>query len=233
MANNEHILIAETRDVTGKTVKRMRARGKTPAVVYGKGFEPRIVSVPTREFRRLYHEVGGNTLVRLQMEAGEENVLIREPDRDPVTGDELHIDFYRVNMNEKITTEVPLHFTGEAPAVRSLDGTLVRPLDAVEVECLPRDLPSDLEVSLDSLEDFEASIHVRDITAPAGVEILTDPDELVARVEPPRSEEELEELESTEGVGEEAEDAAMDAVEVEEGAEGEPSEEEPKEEQSR
>lgn len=227
MANNEHILIAETRDVTGKTVKRMRARGKTPAVVYGKGFESRIVSVPTREFRRLYHEVGGNTLVRLQMEGGEENVLIREPDRDPVTGDELHIDFYRVDMNEKITTEVPLRFTGEAPAVRALDGTLVRPLDAVEVECLPRDLPSDIEISLDSLEDFEASIHVRDLAVPEAVEILTDADELVARVEPPRSEEELEELESTEGVGEEAEDAAMEAVEGEEG-EGEPSEEEPK-----
>jgi large subunit ribosomal protein L25 len=225
MANDKPTLAAETREVTGKKVKRLRGRGKLPAVIYGKGFESRHIVVPTKEFRRLYHEVGGNTLVRLQLEEGEENVLIHEPDRNPINGEEFHVDFYRVNMNEKITTEVPLRFTGEAPAVRALDGTLIRPLDAVLVECLPGNLPSDFEVNLDSLEDFEASVHVRDIAVPEGVEILTDADELVARVEPPRSEEELEELEDTSTVGEEAEDAALSEVEAEEGEVGEEDEE--------
>jgi large subunit ribosomal protein L25 len=210
MAQTKPILLAEKREVVGKKVKKLRGRGKLPGVVYGKGVTPELVSVGAKEFRRLYHEVGGNTLVLLQLDEDKHNVLIHEPARNPVTDEEIHVDFYRVNMSEKITTEVPLHFEGEAPAVRSLEGTLIRPLDSVEVECLPGDLPHAIEISLDGLVDFEAAIHVNDLSVPAGVEILNDPEEVLAKVEPPRSEEELEELEEAP-----AEEEALPEVEGE------------------
>src|SRR3990167_9124981 len=142
-------LPAETREIIGKKVARLRDRGRLPGVIYGKEFVSSPVSVPTREFRRLYHEVGGNTLVTLQVGEHEHPVLIHEPARHPVTGEELHVDFYRVRMTDKITAEAPLRFSGEAPAVRALDGTLIRPRDSLEVICLPADLPHDLEVSLE------------------------------------------------------------------------------------
>ena len=210
MAQTKPTLLAEKRDIVGKKVKKLRGRGKLPGVVYGKGVEPELVSVGAKEFRRLYHEVGGNTLVLLEINEDKHNVLIHEPARNPVTDEEVHVDFYRVNMSEKITTEVPLHFEGEAPAVHNLEGTLIRPLDNVQVECLPGDLPHALEISLDSLEDFEAAIHVSDLSVPEGVEILNDPEEVLAKVEPPRSEEELEELEETP-----AEEEALPEVEGE------------------
>jgi large subunit ribosomal protein L25 len=196
MANKRQVLTAEARDITGKRVKRLvRAKGKIPGVVYGKGLEPYLVSVNAKEFRRLYHEVGGSALVDLTVAEEAHPVLIHEPDHDPITGNETHVDFYRVNMRQKITAEVPIHFMGEAPAVHALDGSLLKIIDAIEVECLPTDLPSELEVDLSPLVDFEAVIHVSDITVPEGVELHVEDEAAVARVEPPRSDEELEELE--------------------------------------
>lgn len=211
MAKRE-TLPAESRDVTGKRVKRLiRGKGKIPGVVYGKGLEPYLVAVNAKEFRRLYHEVGGSALVDLTVGEERHPVLIHEPDHDPISGDEIHVDFYRVNMKEKITAEVPIHFTGEAPAVHAMEGTLIKNLDALEVECLPADLPSEFEVDLSPLVDFEAAIHVSDITIPEGVELKVELEETVARVEPPRSDEELEELEETP-------EEDMEAVEGMEGA---------------
>jgi large subunit ribosomal protein L25 len=220
MAKRE-VLPAEHRDITGKRVKRLiRGKGKIPGVVYGKGLEPYLVSVNAKEFRRLYHEVGGSSLVDLTVGEERHPVLIHEPDNDPISGDEIHVDFYRVNMKEKITAEVPIHFTGEAPAVHAMEGTLIKNLDAIEVECLPADLPSEFEIDLAPLVDFEAAIHISDLSIPEGVELKVEAEETIARVEPPRSDEELEELEEApeedieavegmEGAGEETENADL------------------------
>jgi large subunit ribosomal protein L25 len=217
-------LPAEQREITGKRVKRLiRHKGKIPGVVYGKGLDPYMVAVNAKEFRRLYHEVGGSALVDLEVGEERHPVLIHEPDHDPISGDEIHVDFYRVNMKEKITAEVPIHFTGEAPAVHGMEGTLIKIIDAIEVECLPGDLPSEFEIDLAPLVDFEASLHIADLTIPEGVEIKVEAEEAIARVEPPRSDEELEELEET---PEEDLESVEGMEGSEEGAEGEEGTEE-------
>jgi large subunit ribosomal protein L25 len=131
----------------------------------------------------------------LDVDGKNKKVLIQEVEVHNVTGDVLHVDFYEVNMTEKITTTVPLKFTGDSAAVLDLNGTLITNKAEIEIECLPADLPHEIEVDLSVLADFEATIHVSDIKVSDKVEIKDDPEELIASVEPPRTEEELAELE--------------------------------------
>jgi large subunit ribosomal protein L25 len=98
-------------------------------------------------------------------------------------------------MDEKLKAEIPLHFVGESTAVYQQEGSLIQPIQTVEVEALPADLPESIEVDISVLDDFEKTITVGDLTVPANVEMMTPAEELVAKVEPPRSDEELEALE--------------------------------------
>ena len=118
-------------------------------------------------------------------------------------------------MNEKLTTEIPLKFVGDSVAVIDLGGSLLTALDQVEVECLPADLPHEIEVNIDALADFESVIHVSDLVVAPNVTILTDPESVVVRVEAPRSEEELEELEEPVQEGEMPESEHGEAEEAE------------------
>ncbi|NIM47619.1 MAG: 50S ribosomal protein L25 [Candidatus Aenigmarchaeota archaeon] len=215
-------LKAKKREVVGKKVKKLRKEGFLPAVLYGRDTKNENLSILKAEFEKIFKKAGLNKIVSLVIEGeGKKNVLIHEPQVDPVTNNPLHVDLYQVKMTEKITTNVPLVFIGESKAVREMDGTLVKNRDEIEVECLPTDLPSGIEVDITSLIDFESTIHIKDLKIPAGVTVLDDPEETVALVEPPRSEEELAELEepvveeiSTE---EEAKEEVLVEGEVEEG----------------
>lgn len=194
--NIKPILNAKSREVVGKKVKRLRRNGLLPVILYGKNIDNVNLLVDEKEFNRLYKEAGGNTIVVLKREGEEDrNILIHEVERHPVSGRILHADLYQVKMTEKITAEVPLHFVGDSKAVREMDGILITNKSQVEVECLPADLPHEIEVSIEPLDDFEKSIHVSDLKLPPGVVVLDDPEETIATVEPPRSEEELAELE--------------------------------------
>jgi large subunit ribosomal protein L25 len=113
----------------------------------------------------------------------------------PVKGQILHVDFYTVNMKEKLQTEIPLEFIGESAAVTEEDGTLITVKTEVNVECLPQDLVHSIQVDISSLATFDDSIRIEDIKVPAGIVILDEPEEVVASVTPPRSEEEMAELE--------------------------------------
>lgn len=205
MSDKDKIVIAlATREMKGKANAKLRAAGQTPAVVYGHGNEPMVVAADSRELERTYQRAGGNKIIGLKIDDDRmKNALIHDVHLDSRTGHLLHADFYLVRMDEKIKTEVPLHFTGESTAVYQQEGTLVRPLETVEVEALPGDLPESFEVDISVLEDFEKTITVADLKAPAGVEILTAPEEVLAKVDPPRSDEELEALD--EAIDEEAE----------------------------
>lgn len=209
-------LKAEKRDLLGKHVKYLRAEGKTPAVVYGHGVEPVSIVINRNEFDKVYRYAGMNTVVILDLGTEKRNVLIHEPQLDPLTSDYQHVDFYQVRMDEKTTAEVPLHFVGESDAVKELEGTLITNLTDVEVECLPLDLPHNITVDISVLKTFDDAIHVKDLKVAANVEILTDAEEVVALVNPPRSEEELAALDEAP-----VEDVAAVAVEGEEKAEGE------------
>lgn len=191
------VLDLTSRTVTGKANRQLRASGQTPAVVYGHGDEAEVVAVDSRELDYAYASAGGNKIIGLKIDdARQKNALIHEVQSDVRTGHLVHADFYLVRMDEKIKTEVPLHFTGESTAVYQQEGTLLRALETVEIEALPADLPENFEVDISVLDDFDKSITVADLKVPSGVEVLTPAEELVVRVEPPRSEEELEELDA-------------------------------------
>lgn len=210
--------------MVGKAVRSMRKEGIVPAVVYGKGKKNENLSVSLHDFDLIYREVGSSAIIELDINGKEnKNVLIHDVAQNPVTNAPEHIDFYEVSMTEKITANVPLHFVGDSAAVIELQGSLITNKDEIEVECLPIDLPQKIEVDISVLSDFEKSIHVSGLQIPAGVEVKDDPEELVANVEPPRSEEEMAELEepveAPEMEGAEEEAPAEEGAETEEGAE--------------
>ena len=188
-------LTAERRTVAGKAVKELRRQGLVPAVIYGHGFEPQSVQLDARALRRTLTQAGGSHLITITIAgAGEPAVaLAREVQRDPITGELLHVDFYRVRMTERIRTEIPLVIAGESPVVEMKEGLLLQGLSAVEVECLPGDLVDAILVDVSGLDRLDTSLHVRDLVLPPGIEVLTDPDEMVVRVVPlAEREEELE-----------------------------------------
>jgi large subunit ribosomal protein L25 len=212
-------LKAEKREITGKKVKSLRNDGFIPAVIYGHGTKPQSLSIRANEFKKIFSEAGTSSLVDLKIgESGAVKVLTHEPQYNPVTEAPMHIDFYKVRMDEKIKTEIPLEFVGESEAVEQLDGSLVTNRDNVEVECLPSDLISEIVVDLSVLKTFEDVINVSDLKIPSGIEIMTEKEEVIALVEPPRSEEELAELETPSAAEEEKE--ALEKM----GAEGENAE---------
>ena len=171
----------------------LRKGGKIPAVVYGNKVEPMSVAVDAIPFQKTLRKAGESTLVDLSIDKKEPvKVLIHDIQYHPVRGDVVHIDFYQVNMKEKITTHIALEFIGEAPAVEQLSGTLVKNMDELEVECLPGDLVHAIEVDISVLNTFDDAILVKDIALPKGLEGQDDPEATVVFVEAPRSEAELE-----------------------------------------
>jgi len=186
------ILPAEIREILGEKVKYLRQEGKIPGIVYGHKTAPIPLEVTRHNFDKIWRHAGGSTIVKLALGKGEtKNVLIHEVQLDPRSGDYQHIDFYQVKLDEKITAEVPVHFEGESLAVRDQEGILITNKPVLEVECLPLDLPKELVADLAILATFEDAIHVKDVKVPANVKILAEPEDVVALVNPPRSEEEL------------------------------------------
>lgn len=190
----DYKLEAKKRESKGN---KTRSEGFVPGIIYGKGFDSTKVALERVSFLRLYKEAGSSNLIDVEVD-GEKGIktLIHEVQLDPITSAIIHVDFFKVNMKEKIHAEVPLKFVGDSPAVINLEGSLITSKDKIEVECLPSDLIPELEVDISSLDDFEKNIKISDLKVPAGVEILDDPEEMVVFVQEPRSEEELEELET-------------------------------------
>jgi large subunit ribosomal protein L25 len=210
MATARPTLAAEPREITGKAVKHLRAAGRLPAVVYGRGVESTNVTVSAHDFDQLRKHVGPNALIDLSVDGKKaEPVLIHGVQIHPVNRRALHADLFLVKMTEELTVDVPLVATGYSHAVDQLNGTLLHPTETVRVKALPDHLPQSIEYSIDSLVDFDASIYVRDLSIPDDVTLLTEPDEIIAKVQAPRIEVEEEPVveEGEELEGEEAEGA--------------------------
>lgn len=186
-------LALESQERNKKARATVRA-GFIPAVMYGHGVTTTSMHVEMKAFRKIWHEAGSTTLVSLKIGSDKHEVLIRDVQFHPVKGHVIHVDFHRVRMDEVIKTEVPLVFEGIAPAVKELSGIFVRNMDAVELEALPKDLPHQITIDITGLTDFDKTIHVRDIKVGSGVTILADAEAVVALVQAPRSEAELEQL---------------------------------------
>lgn len=199
----------------------VRRSGNIPAVLYGHGITPQTVEVESRAFQKLFTVAGRTTMLTLSIQDGKDHpVFIRDIQLHPLKNTITHIDFYQVRMDETIRASVPLKFIGQAPAVADMSGVLVRNIDELEVEALPKDLPRNIEVDISSLINFDTVIHVSDIKLPEGVTTHKDGGEVVALVQPPRSEQEIEAL-STE-VKEDVE--SVEGVKKEEPVEGEAAE---------
>lgn len=229
MATARPTLAAEPREVTGKAVKKLRTAGRLPAVVYGHGVDSTNVTIDAHEFDLLRKHVGPNALIDLSVDGKKSNpVLINGVQIHPVSRRPLHADLFLVRMTEELTVDVRLVPTGEATAVSQLNGTLLHPTETVRVKALPDHLPQSIEYSIETLVDFDAAIHVRDLSIPEDVTLLTDPDEVIAKVQQPRIEVEEEPVvaEGEEGAqGEEGAEAAEGAAEGE-GAAGDSGTEE-------
>ncbi|CAI7993183.1 50S ribosomal protein L25 [Geodia barretti] len=208
----EQTLSLSQRTVTGKKVKQLRRQGILPVHMYGRGIDSMSLQGVAGDLRRLLPRIGTNIPVSVQVEGNEgENVcFVRDVQRHPVTEDLLHIDFIRVDVTQTISAEVPIALIGSAPATQQ-GGTLLQPLTSLLVEALPMNIPATVEADVSGLDDFEKSIIVRDIPIADNVTVLTDRDEFVARVIPPRVE--------TETFDVSDEELDEEATEEEEGAE--------------
>ena len=177
---------------TGKKGNRTLAKDKLiPAIVYGHGVKNQPVAIPAVKFEKVFKDAGTNTLVWLKTDDDKKQVLIYDYQRDPITSQFLHVDFYAVNMKEQIVATVPLKFVGVSLAVKDKGGVLVKNMEEVKVKCFPNDLPHEIEVDLSVLNTFEDRVRVSDLKVAPDVEILVeDKHQVVANAVLPKEEKE-------------------------------------------
>jgi len=219
---NELELKATKRDVIGKKVKVLRREGYLPAIIYGAGVESIPITLNRKEADKILAKTTSSQLLVIEVDGKKHTTLVRDRQRHPVTSDILHIDFLEVSMTEKLRTMVDVILTGESLAVKELGAILVTGVEAIEIECLPSDLPENFVIDISSLEDFGDAVYVRDIKIGDGIEVLTDLDELVAVSTAPAAEVEEEEVEEEEmELGEEEPEVIEKGKKEEEGEEEE------------
>jgi large subunit ribosomal protein L25 len=176
-------LNASTRQILGKRTRRLHREGKLAAVVYGHNTAATPLVLDRLEFQKVFTKSGRTHLLDLVVDGDRtEKVLIREIQTHPRRLGPIHVDFYQVSLEEKITVEVPVHLVGESAAVKRGDADILQPIHAVRVECLPTDIPEAFEVDLTPLEEIESELRISDLTVPKGVTVLVDADELVVKI---------------------------------------------------
>lgn len=215
-------LTLDPRETQGKANKRLRRSGLVPGVVYGKGEGSTNVQVEAKTFEVLYRAAGRTSVVKFRLPGARQATsgFIKSVQRHPLSGQALHVDYYLVNLNVEMEVDVPLVFTGVAPAVEETGGTLLHNVSSVRVKALPTDIPHEIEVNVSTLVSLDVAIHVKDLNLNRDlVHVQTDGETLVATVVPPRVEEEPEPV-VAEGEELEGEEGAEGA----EGAEGEAAE---------
>jgi len=182
-------LTVQPRTVIGKQVRALRRSGWIPLVVYGAHVSPRSLQAEERALRQVIGKAGHNRLIHLDTGDGAPHVVItREIQREPISGKFWHVDFEEISLTEKLEVAVPIVFKGSSPAVQRGEGILIHALEQVSIRVLPTDLIPDIQVDISGLQTLSDSIHVRDLQVSDKVEILTSPDELVAKVNPVKEE---------------------------------------------
>jgi len=177
------LLKAQKRDVVGKAASRIREKGLIPAVVYGHKIKNINIQVASNEFMKVYREAGESTLFDLSLnDASPVKVIIQDVQKDPVKGDFIHVDFHQVSMKEKLQTQIPLKFVGVAPAVKAFGGVFVTQKESINVKCLPQDLVSEIEVDVTPMVTLEDSLRIKDLRVSEKIEVLDNPQDIVASV---------------------------------------------------
>jgi large subunit ribosomal protein L25 len=219
MARKE--LVVETRQVTGKKVAALRRAGILPGNIFGKGIESKSIQLETELLERTLKTAVANEVIDLKVgKDAAHPVVIYKIQRNPLNGSFLHADFYQVQLREKMRADVPIVLIGESEAVTTYNGVLLETLNSVQVEALPLDLPSSIEVDVSVIKELEGAIHVGALKVPEGVTILTDPEIMIVKVASPRVEEDEEPTAAAEAAAE-GEEPADEAEGEEPTAEGE------------
>ena len=215
---DEALLTLNPRAITGKKVRFLRREGLVPGNLYGRGLDSLAFEAPLAEVRSVFRSVPRNSVVQVQVEGEKETrpVVLRHVDRNHVSGEVLHVEFYQVDLARLIQSDALVQLIGDSEAVAN-GGTLVLTMDTVALEALPLDMPAEIMIDISGLETFGAAIHVSDLTLPTNVRALADETAQVVTVVAPRLEEEEEE-ELGEGL-------EGELLEGEEGVEGESGEE--------
>ncbi len=160
-----------------------------PAVLYGKGVENHSLKLKKVDFEKIFAVAGESNLIDLNFGTGAVKVLVKDLQRDVLKYTFTHVDFYQVNMKEKITTEIPLHFIGESKAVKELGGMLMRETHEIEIECLPSDLVDHIDVNISGLNTYDDVITIADLVIPAGLKLVhNNPEDVVVMVVEPKVE---------------------------------------------
>jgi len=202
----EVVLNANRRTLLGKQVKAMRREGKLPAVIYGHHIDPISITLDLRDATHNLTGLAPSTLVTVNVDGEPHRTLVKEKQRNKITGTLLHVDFLAVSMTEKLRSQVFIEVVGEAPALEDFSGVLVTGMDQVEVECLPKDLPERIVIDISGLKEIGDGIYVRDLEVPEGVKILEEPESMLILVTAQAAvEEEEEEVEEEEVLEEEPE----------------------------
>lgn len=211
------------RSTVGRHVAGLRRAGLVPGVVYGHAVSPITVEIPEKEFSRVFHRAGRSHLLQLRVsgERGPRPVLIKELQTNPRTAAAVHVDFFQVNLLEKLTVQVPVVLVGDSPATKFNAGELLHLIHTIEVSCLPDAIPGEIDIDISGLEAIDDAVRVSEITLPEGVELAAaiDPDEVIAKIAAPRVQEEEEEAAPAEEEGDEAAAESESAAAAEAGSE--------------
>ena len=185
-------LTLSPRTITGKKVRMLRREGIIPVHLFGKGSPSQALQIDVGALRKILPQAGTNVpiMVEVEGEKGGDTCFIREVQRHPVTSEFLHVDFLSVDVSQVITVEVPVILDGNAPAVENMGGILLQIVQTLPVEALPLEVPVSFRLDVSILDDFEKSLRVSDIAVANNVSILRAVEEMIARVVPPRIEEE-------------------------------------------
>lgn len=191
-------LATRTRTATGKAVAKLRQQDTLPGVVYGHGRPNVNVEMDLSQFAKIFAAAGRGSLINLTIDGGAIiPVVVHELSLNHLNDAMEHVDFYAVKMDEEITSEAKLIFTGEAPAVKTMGGTFLHNKDHVTIQCLPSKLIKEISIDISGLVSFTDTIKIKDIVLPDGVRISDTPDDIVATVAAPRTDEELAALNQT------------------------------------
>ena len=177
-------LKAIKRDILGKKTRFLRRQGITPAHIFGHDIKSLALQCDTAELQRIIVQGGTTRLVDINIEAEKKprSVFIREIQKDKLSGQLLHVDFYQINKTEKMTANIPIVLVGEAPAVKSRENMIEQLLTQLGVSCLPDKIPPQIEIDISTLEEAGQAIHVSDIVLDPEISITTDPDQLVVKI---------------------------------------------------
>jgi len=173
------VLEATRRDLTGKQVKQLRAKGLIPAILYGPQFESMPLMVDSTLLRTALVEAGGSRLIQLRVNGEEYNALVRRVQREPLRGAVLHVDFYRVRMDVAIRTEVPIVLVGDQTAIQAAGGVINYEMTMVEVECLPANLPEHVVLDVSSLMEVGDHILASELVPVPDVIYHVEPNQVV------------------------------------------------------